>query len=272
MNPHPRMLVVDLDGTALRDDWTVAPEDIEAAAALRDAGVVLTIATGRLFTGALHAASELGITGSVAVVNGSELVDVSTGRANHGHYLPATAQTHVREVLAHHGVPTFLYHSRRIHYPRSEAHLARYLSTWSPHIHAHDDVHDAPDWHGDDIVAVCAAGPTAAVDAAKLAFDLPEDLQAERFETWQGDAFLKIRSSVEDKGTAVVRLAAEHGLTAADVVVVGDWINDLPMFRVAGHSFAMNGSHVGDAADGVLDARRGHGGAIAELARRFWGL
>ena len=71
---------------------------------------------------------------------------------------------------------------------------------------------------------------------------------------------------------ALARLAADAGLTTAQCVVVGDWINDLPLFRAAGRSYAMQDCPVMDDADEVLDAMRGEGGAIAEVARRVWGL
>lgn len=266
------MLVLDLDGTTLRGDKTVAPEDVAAAHALRRHGVHVTIATGRLFTGTRPVARQLGVDGRVAVMNGSELVDVQSGAAHHGHYLPPAAQVHVREVLARHGVSTFLYHSRRIHYAHQDAHLARYLGTWSPELHGHDDVGQAADWAADDVVAVCAAGAADDVHAAEAAFELPDGYGTELFDTWSGSRFMKVRSAVEDKGTAVVRLAAERGLRPEDVVVVGDWTNDLPMFAAAGLSFAMGGSHVQGAADAVLDAPMHGGGAIAEVARRVWGV
>ena len=83
-----------------------------------------------------------------------------------------------------------------------------------------------------------------------------------------------MRAEGDDKGTAIERLARERGLTAADVVVVGDWLNDLPMVKAAGLAFAMNGAvdALVAAADAELDAVRGEGGAVVEVARRVWGV
>jgi hydroxymethylpyrimidine pyrophosphatase-like HAD family hydrolase len=55
--------------------------------------------------------------------------------------------------------------------------------------------------------------------------------------------------------------------------VVGDWVNDVPMFEVAGRSFAMGGTpeHVRIRASDSLDAPTGGGGGIAEAIRRAWG-
>lgn len=59
----------------------------------------------------------------------------------------------------------------------------------------------------------------------------------------------------------------------ADAVVVGDWVNDLPMFEVAGRSFVMAGApdDVAAAATDRLTSVTGAGGGVAEAIRRAWG-
>ena len=56
-------------------------------------------------------------------------------------------------------------------------------------------------------------------------------------------------------------------------VAVGDWVNDVPMFEVAGRSFAMGMAPdaVRAKATDVLDRPAGSGGGIAEAIRRAWG-
>ena len=55
-----------------------------------------------------------------------------------------------------------------------------------------------------------------------------------------------------------------------EIVVVGDWINDVPMFLRAGLSFAMAQSPdvVKQAASAVLESSDRSGGGIAEAAER----
>jgi hydroxymethylpyrimidine pyrophosphatase-like HAD family hydrolase len=57
------------------------------------------------------------------------------------------------------------------------------------------------------------------------------------------------------------------------VVVVGDWLNDVPMFKTAGRSFVMAQapSAVKEAASDKLTAHAGQGGGIAEAIERAWG-
>ena len=75
------------------------------------------------------------------------------------------------------------------------------------------------------------------------------------------------------KGTALRALCERQGLTPREAVVVGDWVNDVPMFEVAGRSFAMGGvpDDVRSKATDVLEQPHGEGGGIAEAIRRAWG-
>lgn len=59
-----------------------------------------------------------------------------------------------------------------------------------------------------------------------------------RRETWT----LLVRNANHDKATGLTVVAQRLGLTARDVAVVGDWVNDIPMFQWAGRSFVMGQS------------------------------
>lgn len=275
--PTPRMLVLDLDGTTLTAEGTLTERDRLAARALQERGVHVTIATGRLFTGTQWVAHALGVRGSVAVMNGSELVDADSGQVRKGRYLtPAERQT-IRRACADGGLSTFLFGSRRIHLGRADERHRNYLGIWTEKLVWHEDVFRTPEWEvARDIVAVCAIGEHVRVEqvCAALMGEVPETLAGEAFDTWTGERFLVLRHVDEDKGTALGRLAAERGCRVEECVAVGDWLNDLPMLRVAGRAFAMRGAvdEVQEAAGEVLDAVRGKGGAVAEVAARVWGV
>lgn len=273
--PTPRILVLDLDGTTLDARGRITEDDLAAARRLREAGVEVTIATGRLFTGTRWCAQALGVRGCVAVMNGSEIVHVEGQHAVHGRYVSREVRPAIRRILAEHGVSSFLFESRRIHYGHRDERLMPYLGIWTRELQAHPDVLEHAPWDDvDEIVAVCAAGPAETIASLRTALDaVSPDVRSVVFATFEGEAFLKLRHAAEDKGTALVRLAEERGATAAECVAVGDWYNDVPMLQVAGRSFAM--AHARDdvkaSAQEVLEAGR-DGGAIAEVARRVWGV
>jgi hydroxymethylpyrimidine pyrophosphatase-like HAD family hydrolase len=87
---------------------------------------------------------------------------------------------------------------------------------------------------------------------------------------YSGTWGLVVRASGVDKGTAIDWVARHHGVTAAEVVAVGDWLNDIPMLRRAGRSFAMAQAPnaVKAAATDILKANHTSGGGLAEAAIR----
>jgi hydroxymethylpyrimidine pyrophosphatase-like HAD family hydrolase len=83
-----------------------------------------------------------------------------------------------------------------------------------------------------------------------------------------------IRAAGPTKGTALAWMARHHGCTLAESVVVGDWLNDVPMFQVAGRAFVMGQapSHVKAMATDHLAADCFRGGGVAEAVRRAFGI
>jgi hydroxymethylpyrimidine pyrophosphatase-like HAD family hydrolase len=140
----------------------------------------------------------------------------------------------------------------------------------------HRDVLDAPHWDDDDVLAVGAVGPPEDLDELRVALHagISPECESLLFTTFTGESFLKIRHAGENKGTSVIRMAAERGLAVEETVAIGDWTNDIPMLRTAGLSFSMadSGAEVHEAATHALDASRHEGGAIAEVAAKVWGL
>src|SRR5439155_7308266 len=109
-----RLLAVDLDGTLLRHDKQVDASDIAAIRPLRAAGVTVTIVTGRLHSGALAAARACEITGAIACVEGSHLVDVETKHTLAHHPMAATAV--LRDAFATNELATFMFGADGIHH------------------------------------------------------------------------------------------------------------------------------------------------------------
>jgi hydroxymethylpyrimidine pyrophosphatase-like HAD family hydrolase len=109
---------------------------------------------------------------------------------------------------------------------------------------------------------------------AVLEGELGESVQATTFEikrpSIEGSWGMVVRARGIDKGTAVEWIARHHGIDPSQVVVVGDWLNDVPMMKAAGRSFAMAQApeRVRDAATDLLSADTWSGGGIAEAAER----
>ena len=260
-----KLLALDLDGTLLRADHTVDPRDVAAIAELQRAGVTVTILTGRLHSGALGAARACAIEGTIGCVEGSHLVDVHSAETRAHHAIAPDEATRLRRAFAAAGLATFVFDKDGIHHEHAGAPFAHYVSTWSPNLRV---VEEARAWDTQPLAAV-AIGDREAV-AAALAAVRGERIFAVSFAVGMcpGQHAVLVRAAGPTKGTALAELCRGAGCTLAEAVVVGDWVNDVPMFEVAGRSFAMPGAppHVSEHATDPLDA-----GGIAEAIRRAWG-
>jgi len=267
-----RLLALDLDGTLLRHDKSVDPRDIAAVRELQRAGVTVTIVTGRLRSGAAHAARECTIEGAIACVEGSHLVEMASGTTLAHHPVSEAPAAVLRTTFATHKLATFVFDADGIHHDHAGAPYANYVSTWSPNLRV---VEEELAWQTSPLAAV-AIGDRASVAAAHAALRPHAELIfSVSFEViWHpGVHAVLVRAAGPSKGTALVELCRVAGCTVADAVAVGDWVNDVPMFEVAGRSFAMGTSpdHVRGKASDVLASGAGEGGGIAEAIRRAWG-
>ncbi len=267
-----KLLALDLDGTLLRRDHTVDPRDIAAIAELQRAGVTVTIATGRLQSGSVGAARACAIEGLIACCEGSHLVELATNTTRVRHALPDDLSTLMREVVHAHGLSPFVFDAHGIHHDDTGHPFASYVATWSPNLRVLDR---ATPWQAAPLAAVAIGTPEAVEAAHALLRPHADRLFAVAFPVYShpGQHAILVRAAGPTKGTALAQLCEAAGCTLADAVVVGDWLNDVPMFRAAGRSFAMGGvpASVADHATDQLVAPSGDGGGVAETIRRAWG-
>jgi len=277
----PRLLAVDLDGTLLDAGGRPHAHDLRALRAALEAGVYVSIVTGRLYSGTRAVVELLGLRGAVGCADGSHLVrahDHSTllhvGVCGQDAY-------RLRDVLARAGVATFVFARDAIGHDLAGAPYVDYVSTWSSDVRVERDVFEHALWScAEGVTAVVALGTRDQVEGAveELARDLPHAVLAARFPMRRGAHAgtwaMIVRAAGSSKGTAVRWIAERARIPLEETVCVGDWINDVPMFEVAGRSFAM--AHAPDEvkakATDVLDESAEQGGGVARAVREAFGL
>lgn len=266
-----RLLALDLDGTLLRADHSVDPRDVAAIAELRAAGVTVTIVTGRLRSGAVDAARACAIDGAIACCEGSHLVDLASNTTLDHHPITPLGVDALRAAFDQHALAGFVFDADGVHHGDAGRPFAGYVRTWSPNLRVVDD---GAAWSPAPLAAVAIGGPDA-VATAHAALAATPGLTAVAFavSAHPGQHAVLVRAAGPTKGTALATLCARAGCTPADAVAVGDWVNDVPMFRVAGRAFAMGGAPdaVAATATDQLATATGAGGGIAEAIRRAWG-
>lgn len=275
-----KVLVSDIDWTLLGPSGAVHPADAEAISELKRTGVHVTLCTGRMFTGTQPLALELELDAPLACVDGSHIAHSISGSLLACAPLPDAGLDALFRVIGEHGIAPFAFSDRHLFHDGSGAPFLEYVSTWSEHLLEHEGLLVDATWRVDrPIAAVLALGSQTQVLAAELALATGASglLQSATFESLRtfdasGDPAwaLLVRAAGVDKGTALDWLARHYGVSVEQMVTVGDWLNDIPMLKRAGLSFAMAQAPeaVRNAAHHVLNAHGEHGGGIAEAAKR----
>jgi len=270
-----RLLAVDLDGTLLCRDGSVDARDRGAIHELRRAGVTVTIVTGRLHSGSVDAARACGIAGAIACVEGSHLVEAESERTLSRHGMSRDVTRLLRQAFGGNELATFVFEHDGIHHDEAGAPYTGYVRTWSPKLSLVEEALDERVWANDPLAAVAIGSEEQASAAHAMLRAHAADVFSVSFAVshCQGKHAVLVRAAGPNKGTALAQLCDGAGITLAEAVVVGDWLNDVPMFEVAGRSFAMGRApdHVAAKATDMLDRPTGEGGGIAEAIRRAWG-
>ena len=229
-----RLVVSDVDGTLVQTDKSLAPSTIAAAARLQAAGVPLAIVSARPPRGMRWLQEALHLAGPLAGFNGGSLVGPD-GTVLEQHLVPAEAAQAALDLFTRRGVEAWLFTADEwlIQDPEGahvehERHTVRF------------DARIVPSF----TPFIAQAGKLVGVtDDAKLLERVESELQtllggaanARRSQTY----YLDVTHRDADKGHAVRALARQAGLDVAEIAVLGDMANDVPMFEVAGFSVAM---------------------------------
>lgn len=274
----PKLLAVDLDGTLLDHQGNPHPRDLRALREAKRAGVAVSIVTGRLYSGTRPSAIAARIDGPVGCADGSHIVRVHDNATLVHHGLTGTGAHRLRAAVNASRPATFVFASDRIVHDSAGHDYLTYLSTWSHDLVHTEAIHEHDVWD-------LPSGPTAivCVGSSEQIHAVVHAIHAEARETVQVAAFpirrldqwgLVARAAGGNKGTALRWLAEHSGCTLAETVCVGDWLNDVPMFQVAGRSFAMGHAppEVKDAATDTLDETSEAGGGVAKAIERAFGI
>ncbi len=272
MTARKRLLAIDLDGTLLDARGAPHARDVRAVRAALDAGVSVSIVTGRLYSGSRAAAEVLGLKSAIGCMDGSHLVRAHDHATLVHDGVSGAEAAALRRALSGTGAATFVFAEDAIGHDATGAPFVHYMSTWSSDVRIAADVFEHDLW-------AAAGGITAAValgarePLARAVLELERDAPGAMFvalfpirrEPHGGTWAVMVRAAGRTKGTAVRWIAEYEGVAMEDTVAVGDWLNDIPMFEVAGRSFAMGQAppEVKEKATDVLAETTSEGGGIA---------
>lgn len=254
-----RLFVSDLDGTLLNDAKQVDPVDRAALQELEQTGVQLCLASGRLRSEMLRVAGTVGGSFHLICQNGA-LVESLDGRVlSRSFFDPALALAVYDfagqwNILAAVCLPDEDVIARRTE--RAADVERRFLTHYrvAPDLAQRFDADMQPGkfslFGESDVLEALEDNLLARFPGKITAFRVAPDC-------------LDVMPAAVTKGAGLRVLLAELGIAPAEVACVGDAHNDLAMFAVAGHSFAMR-----HAEPAIREGARHVAGSVAEAVAR----
>jgi len=230
-----------------------------------------------MYSGTREIAESLSILGPVACIDGSHIVDSANHLELHSTPLTELGTELLFEELGRSRPAAFAFSGDRLFHDAHGSQYLDYVSTWTERTQEVDRLADFDGWRAPDatLSALVALGTPDQIRRVEHFIKTHDQhLQCVSFEVaragYSGTWGLVVRAAGVDKGTAIDWVARHHGVTAAEVVAVGDWLNDIPMLKRAGRSFAMAQAPqtVKAAATDILKASAHTGGGLAEAAKR----
>ncbi|MGA7729975.1 MAG: Cof-type HAD-IIB family hydrolase [Chloroflexia bacterium] len=234
-----KLLALDLDGTIFGDDLLITPRTRKAIASAQAAGVVVTIATGRMFRAARHIAAELNIQGPLICYQGALVRDPRTDETLLHKTVPHHLAAEVVMLTSDQGLHLNVYLNDGL-YVEKVTPEARFYSQINMDLPL-NVVGDLRNWldlqHPDEATKLVIVTSPEQTDAVLASYTeiLGDRLQV----TKSHPRFTEFTNHECSKGRALAQLAAQYGFKREEVMAIGDGHNDLDMLQWAGWGVAM---------------------------------
>lgn len=263
-----KLLALDLDDTLLDDSLSVSADDAQALAAAQDAGVMVVLATGRMFRSALPYARQLQTGGPIIAYQGALVKDWRREEIIVHNPVPlALALELISTIERDYGYHINVYLDDVLYVARLTPESERYTAISRVEACPVGDLLSFLQRRGQD--------PTKVLVIADP--DQLDELQ-QRMRPVYGSClhitkskpyFLEFSHPLAHKGAALAGLAARYGYGREEVIAMGDSYNDVEMLRWAGLGVAVANARPEALAVAAYVTSAPVGQAVAEVVEKF---
>ena len=236
---HEELFATDLDGTLLTPGDSIHPNDVMAIRAAREAGVIVTLATGRLTSRTHHIARALGLDAPLVCADGGIVACSTTERVLARHAVSRELSITLLELFARESLSSFVFTPDAIHSCHQGRAHHNFVRGWAHNVTAHHDLRVGAFEDNDDAIMLLGIGSEDGVCQVEESLRPYNNfVDTFRFDLG-GTQVVRLLAKGTSKGAALARLAEDLGISPENTAVAGDWLNDLSMFEFASRSFAM---------------------------------
>ena len=239
MNPPIRLIALDLDGTLLRSDKTISERTLQTIQTAREQGVVVAIATGRMYSTARSYGRFLGLGDMPMVLYAGGLIQtVESGKKLYEKAISVEDATAVLAIAKEQGWHMQTYIDDVLRTAVANHWIQEYERKTGAHaVICGDEVYQPKG----PCNKILSRGNHEELLQRKAYIEekLPGRLQV----LFSEDTFLEIMPMHVNKGNGLQQLADLFGISIEATMAIGDSQNDIDMLKAAGLSVTMENAH-----------------------------
>ena len=233
-----KLIALDIDGTIRSDDYPLSDRTRQAVSRARDAGALITLATGRTFKSALRQSSDLDITTPIASFQGAHIADPITGEVLWHMPLTQEMTRAAMDALRPYGLEVMGY--------QDDAVFVADMTEWAEGYGKRNDVEikavgDLGEYSASSMTRLVVRGDDDEIE--RLEADLKARFDSsELYITRSLSYFCEILNPAGGKDKALNWLCEANGILPEETVAFGNGYNDVQMLEWAGYSVAIGGA------------------------------
>ncbi|MZG52471.1 MAG: HAD family hydrolase [Nitrospinae bacterium] len=280
-NPvHARdfLFVSDLDGTLLLPDGTLPEESKKRLNRLIDDGMQFTIATARNYDSAHPILKGLNINFPVVLFNGVYLADFHSGEIlEHTQFIDKIVIDSMLDLAKLSNIEPFIYtfgNQHQVYYRKAtNAGSTAYLNS----LEKDGRVKQVSEFVFQEEEHISGFLLIGTFESLQSIYDSLKEKHFDHLNLYfaedvsmKGYYWLQSFHQQANKGNMLEKLVERMNFSINKTLVFGDYLNDLDMFRVAGHSVAMGNAlpEVKESAHQIIG--HNHQGAVLDFLESIW--
>ena len=230
-----KLFVSDIDGTLVMPGQYPSEKNVEAIQKMIDAGIIFTIATGRMYRAALNIAKKCGVNVPIITYNGA-LIKTVDGEVIYKNCLEPEMVLELVKFFEEKNIHLQTYSEDILRYPKKNKITDSYET--SQKVLGEPVGWDDLKKYTSDVCKVLGIFENGE-ENFKISRELKEKFGDKIDITKSTDIFAEIINKGVSKAAATKILAQKYGFEKSEVAAIGDADNDLPMLLAAGTSIAM---------------------------------
>ncbi len=239
VNPY-KLLVLDIDGTLLDKNGVVSAEDRNALARVGDLGLPVSLSTGRVAQACSEIISQLSLDSYHIFSDGALVSNPNSGKEIYVQPIDKVVVKQAIEFAHLNGINLGLYSTNHYFVERE---------TWASDIRR-DFYHTSPTivdisklWQKERIIKGALTARSleerAKIEILYLQFKDSLSFSWTKTPAYPEVDFINVLAPKVSKGKALQALAPHLGISLAEVVAIGDGVNDIPLLSDVGLAVAM---------------------------------